>query len=64
MKTTTSCAVMVDEHGQILAWTSETTIQACEEYLREFYGDKFFERLIQLGNRIVQAEITIIPPGR
>lgn len=54
------CAVVVNNLGQILPWTCESTMEQAEERAnREFAG---WENLKKLGARVVQAEIVIDEP--
>ena len=57
MKTTTLCGVVVNDMDQILPYTCQSTVHACEEWAEE--NLLAWDKLQKMGARIVMAEITL-----
>jgi len=58
MKNKTVCAVLVNDLGDILPYTCQSTISQCEEWCEINFPA--WDRMKELGNKIVQAEIVLI----
>ena len=58
MKTSSICAVLVNDKGDILPYTCQPTKSQCEEFCQEFFPA--WEKMKELGCKIVQAEIKLI----
>ena len=58
MQSKTTCAVLVNDCGQILPYTCQPTMSQCEEFCKEFFPA--WERMKELGCKVVQAEIVLI----
>lgn len=53
-------AVVVNEKGDILPYTVQSTISQCEEKAIDLFGKNTWENLISIGARIVQCEIILL----
>ena len=51
------CAVVVDEHDNILSYTCQATKEQVEEWARENFCA--WDKLKELGARVVQAELVV-----
>jgi len=57
-KRTRLCAVVVNDYGDILPYTCQSSKDSCEEHCQELFPD--WEKLKELGCKIVQAELTLL----
>lgn len=53
------CAVVVNDLGDILPYTCQATMDACEEWLQENMPGAW-PTMKRLGARVVQAELVIL----
>lgn len=50
-------SVLKNNLGQLLMYTAQSTMQGCEEHCRERWGDEHFEKILDLGGKIVHIEV-------
>lgn len=55
----TMACVVVNDKGDILPYTVQSTFQRCKEAAIERWGEDIWNRLVALGARIVECEITL-----
>lgn len=53
-------AVVVNETGDILSYTTRSTMSQCEEAAQEHFGAVLWARLKGRGAQVVQCEITLL----
>ncbi len=53
-------AVVVNENGAILPYTTEGTKERCEEEAEKFYGKETWERMKKFGCQVKQCEIVLL----
>lgn len=58
-KNTSICAVVVNDIGQILIYTAQSTIERCEAEAVGRWGDAWY-KMKELGAKVVQAELRIL----
>ena len=54
----TVCAVVVNEHGEPLAYTCQSTMSMCEEWAQQ--NLLAWDKMKELGYKVVQAELFTI----
>ena len=54
-------AAVLNDKGDILPYTTQSTVSQCEESARERWGEEAWGRLQELGARVIQVEITHVP---
>lgn len=53
-------AVVINDLGDMLPYTCETTMQQCEESAAEKFGEEAWEKMKSLGAKVVQVEISTL----
>lgn len=53
-------AVVINDLGDMLPYTCDTTMQACEENACERFGTVAWEQMKKLGAKVVQVEINTL----
>ena len=54
---TNIAAAFRNEDGNILTYTVRAYKSSCEEYCLDLWGEETYNRLLELGGKIVQIEI-------
>lgn len=53
-------AVVINDLGDMLPYTCDTTMQQCDESAAERFGEEAWEQMKKLGAKVVQVEITTL----
>lgn len=53
----TICAVVINDRGEILPYTCQSTKDACEEWCKENLA---WEKMKEFGAKVVQAELALL----
>lgn len=56
----TIAAVVVNDHGHILPYTAQATMEQCAERAVELFGEEVWESVKALGGRVAQCEIVLL----
>lgn len=52
--------VVVNNHNQILSYTCRSSMSQCEEYCEEFFSKKIWDKMKELGCKVVSAKLEIL----
>lgn len=58
-ETKTIAAVVVNDFGHILPYTVQGTVEQCEEKAIERWGEPTWNRIKELGGKVVSCEIVL-----
>lgn len=53
-------AAIVNEDGHILPYTARSYVEQCEEFAVEFWGEELWDRLQEMGARILLCHMTVV----
>lgn len=54
-------AVVLNDLGQLLPYTAQSSISLCEERAEERWGKEGWQKLKDLGAKIVTVEVSYVP---